>query len=341
MSHSCSLADLAATLGLQLRGDGERIVSRIAPLDQAGPDAISFLGAANHRRFLSETRAGAVIVKPEDVDACPTTALLSDNPYASYARVAQQIYPSSRPEPGVHPSAVVGDGSHLGDGVSIGPLTVLGANCDIGAGTIIGSGCILGDGVVLGVDARLVASVTIGNRVRVGARALLQPGAVIGADGFGFANEDGVWLRIPQVGSVVLGDDVEVGANTTIDRGALEDTVIGDGVKLDNLIMVAHNVRIGEHTAMAGCAGVAGSAIVGARCTIGGGSRINGHIELTDDVHVTGMSMVNRSIDTPGIYSSGMPLMGNREWRKNAVRLKQLDELARRVAALERELKKD
>ncbi len=341
MSLSYRLAELAAAHGLELRGDGERVIDRIAPLDHAGPEAISFLADSKHRPFLTDTRAGAVIVKPADADACPVDALVSDNPYASYARIAQQIYPASRPDPGVHPSAVVGDGCRLGDGVSIGPLVVLGEGCDIGTGTIIGAGCILGDGVVVGADSRLVASVTLYDRVRVGARALLLPGAVIGGDGFGFANENGAWIRIPQVGSVVLGDDVEVGANTTIDRGALEDTVIGNGVKLDNLIMVAHNVRIGEHTALAGCAGVAGSAVIGARCTIGGGSRVTGHVELADDVHISGNSGVSRSIDTPGVYSSGMPLMENREWRKNAVRLRQLDDLARRLKALERKLEQD
>lgn len=339
MSRPFRLADLAAALGLELIGDGERVVSCVAPLERAGPDAVSFLAQSSHRRHLEQTRAGAVIVRPADAGACPTTALLSDNPYASYARIAQKIYPDDRPAPGVHPSAVVADGCHLGHGVSIGPLVALGAQCILGDGVVIGPGCVLGDRVELGAGTRLVANVTVGAGVRIGARALLQPGAVIGADGFGFANDGGAWVKIPQLGSVIIGDDVEVGANTTIDRGALDDTLIGDGVKLDNLIMVAHNVRIGAHSALAGCVGIAGSAVLGQRCTIGGGVGITGHIEVADDVHVAGMSFVNRSVAAPGSYSSGLPLMPTRDWRKNMVRLKQLDELARRVAALEKQLK--
>jgi UDP-3-O-[3-hydroxymyristoyl] glucosamine N-acyltransferase len=339
MSRPIRLADLAAAHGLELRGDGDHMVSAVAPIERAGPEAISFLASASHRPFLAQTRAGAVIVKSADAAACPTAALLSDNPYASYARIAQQLYPSARPEPGVHPTAVIADGCRLGAGVSIGPLAALGTGCVLGDDVIVGPGCVLADRVELGAGSRLVANVSVGEGVRIGARALIQPGAVIGADGFGFANDGGTWVKIPQVGSVIIGDDVEVGANTTIDRGTLEDTVIGDGVKLDNLIMVAHNVRIGAHSALAGCVGIAGSAVLGQRCTVGGGVGINGHIEVVDDVHVAGMSFVNRSVATPGAYASGLPLMPTREWRKNMVRLKQLDELARRVAALEKQLK--
>ena len=340
MSRAYTLAELAEAHDLELRGDGQTVIRRVAPLDRAGPDAIAFLTFASHRRFLADTRAGAVILEAEMADACPTAALVCTNPHATYAHIAQLLHPVEASAPGVHPSAVVGAGCQLGSEVSIGANAVLGDGCILGDRVVIGAGCVLGRRVAVGDDSRLVASVALCDDTLIGRRALLQPGAVLGGDGFGFANDAGRWVRIPQVGRVVLGDDVEVGANTTIDRGAIDDTVIGNGVKLDNLIMIGHNVRIGEHTAMAACVGIAGSVTIGARCTFGGGAIINGHIEIVDDVHVTGNSMVVAGIDQPGLYSSGMPLMGNREWRKNMARLKKLDELARRVAALERDAEK-
>ena len=340
MSRAYTLAELAEAHGLELRGDGQTVIRRVAPLDRAGPDAVAFLTFASHRRFLADTRAGAVILDAEMADACPTAALVCANPHATYARIAQQLHPVEASSLGIHPSAVVGEGCQLGTGISIGANAVLGDGCTLGDRVVVGAGCVLGRRVAVGDDSRLVASVVLCDDTVVGRRALLQPGAVLGGDGFGFANDAGRWVRIPQVGRVVLGDDVEVGANTTIDRGAIDDTVIGNGVKLDNLIMIGHNVRIGEHTAMAACVGIAGSVTIGARCTFGGGAIINGHIEIVDDVHVTGNSMVVAGIDKPGLYSSGMPLMGNREWRKNMARLKKLDELARRVAALERDVEK-
>ncbi|NCF09175.1 MAG: UDP-3-O-(3-hydroxymyristoyl)glucosamine N-acyltransferase [Gammaproteobacteria bacterium] len=340
MSRAYTAAELAESEGLELRGDGDTPIRRVAPLDRAEADAIAFLALASHRHHLATTRAGAVILTAEMAEACPTTALVSPNPHATYARIAQLLHPRAHPPAGIHPSAVVGEGCRLGAGVSIGANAVLGDDCVLGADVVIGAGSVLGNRVTVGDDSRLVASVTLCDDTVVGRRALLQPGAVIGGDGFGFASDDGHWLRIPQIGRVVLGDDVEVGANTTIDRGAIDDTVIGNGVKLDNLIMIGHNVCIGENTAMAACVGIAGSVTIGARCTFGGGAIINGHIEIVDDVHVTGNSMIVAGIDKPGLYSSGMPLMGNREWRKNMARLKKLDELARRVTELERDAEK-
>lgn len=340
MSRAFTAAELAESQGLELRGDGGTLIRRVAPLDRAEGDAIAFLALASHRRHLATTRAGAVILTAEMADACPTTALVCPNPHAAYARIAQLLHPKAPPAPGIHPSAVVGEGCQLGAGVCVGANAVIGDDCVLGSDVVIGAACVLGNRVTVGDDSRLVASVTLCDDTVVGRRALLQPGAVLGGDGFGFANDGGHWLRIPQIGRVVLGDDVEVGANTTIDRGAIGDTEIGNGVKIDNLIMIGHNTRIGDDTAMAACVGIAGSVTIGARCTIGGGAIINGHIEIVDDVHVTGNSMVVAGIDKPGLYSSGMPLMGNREWRKNMARLKKLDELARRVAELERDAKK-
>ena len=340
MSRALRLDELASEIGAELRGDGTLTVSGVAPLHQAQPGSLSFLATAEHRRHLAGTGATAVILREADAGECPAALLLSANPHAAYARAAQLLYPVAAPAAGIHPTAVVAASSSLGEDVSIGPLVAIGERCRIGAGSVLGPGCVLGDDVEIGPGTRLVANVTLCHAVRLGARVLVQPGAVIGGDGFGFANDDGRWVKIPQIGSVVIGDDVEVGANTTIDRGALGDTVIGDGVKLDNQIMVAHNVRIGAHSALAGCVGIAGSAVIGERCTVGGGVGITGHIEVADDVHVTGMSFVNRSVDSAGAYSSGMPLMENREWRKNMVRLKQLDDLARRLAALEKQFNK-
>ncbi|MDX1592740.1 MAG: UDP-3-O-(3-hydroxymyristoyl)glucosamine N-acyltransferase [Gammaproteobacteria bacterium] len=337
MSRSFTVAELAEAHGLELRGDGDTVIHGVASLRAAGPEELSFLAFASNRRHLASTRAGAVILSAEAAADCPTTALVCANPHAVFARVAQQLYPVDRPEPGIHPSAVVADGCDLGPGASIGPHAVIDVGCVIGRDVVVGPGCVLGKRVSLGAGSRLVANVTLGDGVLIGARALLQPGAVVGGDGFGFANDGGRWERVPQIGSVVVGDDVEIGANTTVDRGSIEDTVLGDGVKLDNLIMIGHNVRIGDHTAMAACTGVAGSTVIGARCTIGGHSGISGHLEIADDVHITAYSMVISNVASPGVYSSGVPLMGNREWRKNMVRLRQLDNLARRVVALERD----
>jgi len=331
------LGELAKRVGGEVHGDGDCEITNVATLHNAKPGAVSFLANPHYRQYLTDTAASAVIVSRADLDLCPVNALVVTNPYAAYARVAALLNPAPPAETGIHASAVVGGGCVIHETAWVGPLAVLEDGVRLGARVSIGPGCVIGAGSTLGEDARLVARVTLCQRVVIGKRALVHPGVVIGSDGFGLANEDGVWLKVPQLGGVRIGDDVEIGANTTIDRGALEDTVLEDGVKLDNQIQVAHNVRIGAHTAIAGCVGIAGSAKIGKRCTIGGGAGILGHLEIADDVHITAMSLVTKSLREAGVYSSGTPLEPNPQWRKNVARFRQLDSIARRLSALERE----
>lgn len=335
-----SLAELAVRFGCELRGDPDTCVERVGSLENAGPDAIAFLANARHRRFLAGTRAAAVILAPDLAADCPVAALISANPYAVYARVAASLHPSPALEPGVHKSAAVAPEADMDASAHVGACAVIEAGATIGARVFIGPGCVIGRDCSIGEETRLVANVTLCERVTLGARGLYHPGVVIGADGFGIARVDEAWIKVPQLGAVRIGDDVEVGANTTIDRGALEDTIIEDGVKLDNQIQVAHNVRIGAHTVVAGCTGIAGSTVIGRRCMIGGQVGFVGHLSIADDVVITGRSMVTASIDEPGVYSGGLPLDEAGRWRRNSARFRQLDELARRIARLEKQAAK-
>ncbi len=335
---SFTLAELAQRVGARPVGDAACVIEGVATLTGALPGTITFLTNPRYRKHLQDSKASAVILKEDDLPFCATNALVAANPHLAYAQVAALFAPLPDAVPGVHPSAVVADTARIDPSASIGAHCVIGADCVIGAAAIIGPGCILEHGVSIGSATRLVANVTIYFGCRIGQRSLIHAGAVIGSDGFGFAHDRGAWIKVPQLGAVVLGDDVEVGANTSIDRGAVEDTVIEDGVKLDNQIQVAHNVRIGAHTAMAGCVGVAGSAVIGKHCAIGGGAGILGHLEIVDGVTVTAMSLVTKSLKEPGVYSSGTPLERSEQWHKNTVRFKQLDEMARRLRLLEKEL---
>lgn len=335
-----TLQQLASHTGGQVVGDGNTVIDRVATLETAGPGAISFITNSAYRRYLSDTRASAVILKQSDLELCPVNALVVDNPHAGYAKVASLLYPASSLTPGIHPSAVVDESTSLPGDVSIGPNCYIGAGVRLGEQVSVGPGCVIEDNVEIGAGSRLVANVTVCHACIIGNQALIHPGVVIGGDGFGQANDNGVWLKIPQIGRVVIGDDVEIGANTTIDRGAIEDTMIGDNVKLDNLIQIAHNVHIGSHTVMAACVAVAGSTHIGRNCAIGGAAGIVGHIEITDNVQITGMSLVSHSIREAGVYSSGTPLEPNRLWHKNAVRFKQLNEMAKRIKELESRLRK-
>lgn len=329
------LAELAAYVGAELRGDGEKQIHQVATLAQAGAHDLSFLANPRYRKQLRATAAGAVIVAPETLQECPVDAIVARDPYVAFAKIAALLNPPPAFEPGAHPTAVVHPSARLAAGVHVGPHAVLGENVDVGAGTYIGPGCIVEDNVRIGVGGRLIARVTLCHGTQIGARVLVHPGVVIGSDGFGHANDGGRWIKVPQLGCVIIGDDVEIGANTTIDRGALEDTRIEDGVRLDNLIQVAHNVVIGAHTVVAACTGIAGSTKIGRHCAIGGAVGIVGHLEIADGVQLTAMSLVTRSIRAPGVYSSGAPLQENHLWQKNCVRFKQLDDMARRVKALE------
>jgi UDP-3-O-[3-hydroxymyristoyl] glucosamine N-acyltransferase len=326
-----ALAELATRFALRVHGEGARTIDGVGTLQNAGPTQLSFLANPHYRPLLARTRAGAVIVGANDAAQCPTPALISRNPYADFARVATLFERRTAPRPGVHASAVVDPDAMIDAGACIGPHCVIGARARIEAGAELGPGCIVGADCVIGANTRLVARVTLVERVRLGRRVLIHPGAVLGADGFGLAFDAGHWLKVPQLGGVSVGDDCEIGANTTIDRGAIEDTVLEDDVRLDNQIQIGHNVIIGAHTAMAGCCAVAGSARIGRNCLIAGGVGIVGHIDIADRVQVMAMSLVTHSIREAGEYASGLPAQPNRLWRKNAARLRHLDELARRI----------
>lgn len=329
-----ALAELAERFGLTLHGEGGVHVEGVGTLGAAGPQQLSFLASAQYRGQLAATRAGAVIAREADVAASPVPVLIAADPYVAYARVAALFDHVPAAPPGVHPSAVVSAEASIAEGASIGPFCVVEAGAVVEDGAIVGPHCTIGTDCRVGAGSRLVARVTLVLRVELGRRVLVHPGAVIGADGFGLAFERDHWIKVPQLGGVRIGDDCEIGANTTIDRGAIEDTVLEADVRLDNQIQIAHNVHIGAHTALAGCAAVAGSARIGRYCLIGGGAGILGHLEIADKVTVTARSLVTHSIREPGEYSSGTPIQENRLWRRNAARFKHLDELARRVAQL-------
>jgi UDP-3-O-[3-hydroxymyristoyl] glucosamine N-acyltransferase len=304
---SATLRELADEFGCDLHGDPARLVTRVGTLSGAGPDAVTFLANPLYRPQLPGTRAAAVILEEKERAACPTACLVHREPYLTYAKIATRLCPPPSAVPGVHASAVVASSAEVAASAEIGPHAVIGPGSRIAESAVIGAGCVLGKDVVVGPSTRLVARVTVLDGVRIGARCILHPGTVIGADGFGFAPNAGAWLHIPQVGSVVIGDDVEIGANTTVDRGTIDDTVIENGVKLDNLVQIAHNVRVGEHTVMAAMSGAAGSTKIGKRCMIGGGVVMINQIEICDDVLLLFRSVVSKSIDTPGTYSGALP----------------------------------
>jgi UDP-3-O-[3-hydroxymyristoyl] glucosamine N-acyltransferase len=326
---SLALAELAHEFGLSLVGDPATLITGVATLATAGPGQLAFLANPKYRGQLAGTRAAAVVLSADAVESSPVPALIARNPYASFARIAARFEPRPEQPAGIHPSAVVDASAEIDPSAHVGPFVVIGARSRIGAAAVIGAHSAIGEDCVVGPGCHLVARVTLVTRVRLGARVLIHPGAVLGADGFGLAMDQGAWLKVPQLGGVIVGDDCEIGANTTIDRGALGDTVLEEDVRLDNQIQIAHNVHIGAHTAMAGCSAVAGSARIGRYCLIGGAAGVLGHLEICDRVTITAMSLVSHSIREPGEYSSGTPLMDNRAWRKSAVRFKQLDELAR------------
>jgi UDP-3-O-[3-hydroxymyristoyl] glucosamine N-acyltransferase len=332
-----TLAQLAEEVGGQLQNaDPAGEITGVATLQHAGEGDISFLVNAGYRKFLNGCRASAVILSPDDAADYPAAAIVSSNPYVSYARAAALISPAPVARQGVHASASLDDDCKVDASAWVGPRCIIEQGAVIHAGVQLAGGCFIGAGSVIGADSKLSANVVICHAVIIGERASIAPGAVIGSDGFGLANDGGRWVNVPQLGSVRIGNDVDIGANTTIDRGALEDTVLEDGVRLDNQIQVAHNVRIGAHTAIAGCVGISGSASIGRHCMIGGGAGIVGHLEIADHVIITGMTMVTKSISKPGVYSSGVPAQENETWNRNYARFRQLDKLARKVISLEK-----
>ncbi|NOZ53473.1 MAG: UDP-3-O-(3-hydroxymyristoyl)glucosamine N-acyltransferase [Gammaproteobacteria bacterium] len=332
-----TLGELAKRVDAELVGDANCVIERLATLKNAGAGDIAFFSNPRYRKYLNTTAASAVIISVNERKVLNTNGLVVQNPYVVYARIAGLLHPNVVTEQGIHHSSIIDGSSQVDPTAYVGPNCVIGAGAVIGANSYIGSASIIGKNVCIGEQAYFFGNVTVCSDVVIGDRVILHPGVVIGADGFGLAQEEeeGRWLKIPQLGAVRIGNDVEIGANTTVDRGAIEDTVIDDGVKLDNLIQVAHNVCIGAHTVIAALTGVAGSVKIGKHCTIAGQVGFVGHIEIVDNVVITGKSLITRSITKAGTYSSGMPMMEHKQWRRNSVRYKQLDEIARRLKTLE------
>ncbi len=330
-----TLAEIAARLGGRVLGNAEVEIARVATLEQAGSGDISFLANSKYRSRLGQTRAGALILSDADADETDLPRIVTGNPYAYFAKVSALLNPTPEAVPGVHPHAVIGQGAQIDPTASIAAMAVIGQGVVIGAHSIVGEGCFVGDHVKIGRGVRLYPRVVVYHDCVLGDNLIAHSGAVIGADGFGFAMENGCWIKIPQIGRVVIGKDVEIGANTTIDRGALDDTVIEEGVKLDNQIQIAHGVKIGAHTAIAGCVGIAGSTTIGKRCQIGGSAGILGHLEIADDVTIASFTLIGKSIREAGSYAAIYPFGRTEEWRRNAVHLRHLDEMNRRIKRLE------
>ena len=333
-----SLASIVDLLGGRVSGDAQVEVTQVGTLERAGPLQIAFLANPRYTSRLATTRAGAVILGPEYERLSSSPCIVCDNPYAYFARVSRLFNPPVAPVPGIHPDAHVAPGARIHASAQIGPGAVVAAEAAIGERCIVGAGCCIGERTSIGDDSRLYPGVIVYPDCRIGVRAIVHSGVVIGADGFGIAMDAGRWLKVPQIGRVVIGDDVEIGANTTIDRGAIEDTVIGDGVKLDNQIQIGHNVQVGAHTAMAGCVAIAGSAQIGSHCTLSAGALILGHLSIADRVEVSAATVVTRSLRKAGTYTGLFPIDDHAAWSKNAVLLRHLSELAERVRELEQRL---
>ncbi len=332
-----SLSDLSARFGLELRGDGNLMIDGVGTLTSAASAEITFLANPAYRKQLPETKAGAVILKQEDAELCPANCLVAQDPYLAYARVATLFDPRPVAKPGIHPAAVISDSARIGKNVSIGAHVVIGDECDIGEGCTIGPGTVLEAQCRLGQGCRLFANISLGHGVRLGKRVMIHPGVVIGADGFGIAFATDHWEKVPQVGSVVIGDDCEIGANSCIDRGALGDTVLEEDVRIDNLCQIGHNVRVGAHTAIAGTSGIAGSTTIGKYCLLGGGAGVSGHLEIADRTTIAAYSSVMRSIIKPGTtWSSQFKAQPFGEWQRNLARFRKLDEMATRIRNLEK-----
>ena len=334
-----SLGQLAKQFGCELRGDGNVIVERVASLATADATALSFLSGAAFKPQLAATRAAAVILRAADAAGCPTACLIHDNPYACYARIAAVLHPPEAIVAGIHASAVVAGTARVAASAQVAMHASIGERSSIGENSYVGPGCVVGNDCSIGANCRLIANVSVVQNVLMGDRCIVHPGAVLGADGFGNALTAEGWVKVPQVGSVRIGNDVEIGANTTVDRGALDDTVLEDGVRLDNLVHIAHNVKVGAHTAMAAMTGIAGSTTIGRRCMFAGQAGVVGHIEICDDVVVSGKGMISKSITEPGVYASNLPAEPVSRWNRMVARFRRLDKLIERVSKLENESK--
>jgi UDP-3-O-[3-hydroxymyristoyl] glucosamine N-acyltransferase len=336
---SWSVAKIADFISGEVVGNADHVVNSVATLENAASHQLSFLSNTKYKKFLSMTQAGVVLVDKKPEEKVATNLIVVSDAYVAYAKVATLLNPPRKQQSGIHPTAWIEPSAKLADDVSVGPHAFIGANVKLASGVEIGAGCVVEENVSIAAHSCLRANVTLCYDVVIGERVLIHSGVVIGADGFGIANDKGRWIKVPQLGSVEIGNDVEIGANTTIDRGAIDSTIISDGVKLDNQIQIAHNVFIDEHTVIAGCVGIAGSTQIGKHCAIGGGTGIAGHITICDAVQFTGMSMVTKSIKEPGVYSSGIPVEPSREWHKNVIRYRNLDKFNERLITLEEKQK--
>lgn len=341
MQRSYKLEEIARLINADLKGDPNCIISGIMTLQNAKPGQISFLDNKRYLKYLSHTQASAVILRAEYAADLPCYSLITADPYLAFAKIAKLFEKPRHSFAGIHPTAIIGEQCQIHPSASIAAFCVIGNHASIAEGVVIASGCQLGEDISIAANSRLEPNVTLYADTVIGERVIIHSGSVLGSDGFGLAKEKDAWVKIPQLGKVIIGDDVEIGANVSIDRGALEDTVIAKGVKLDNQIQIGHNVHIGENTAIAGCTGIAGSTHIGKNCMIGGGVCINGHIEIADNVMITGMSSVVHSIHTPGIYSSTQSVQPQREWQKNSARFRQLDKVVKRLKKIERFFAKD
>jgi UDP-3-O-[3-hydroxymyristoyl] glucosamine N-acyltransferase len=331
-----SLGELARRFDCELLGDAQAKVVSVASLRNAGPDSLSFLSGDAFKPQLATTRAVAVILRAADAADCPTASLVHDNPYACYARVAAFLHPTAAVVPGIHPTADIAPSASVSPSAQISAHVSIGERSSVGDNTYIAPGCVIGADCVIGDHGRMLANVTVVHRVTIGRRFILHPGVVVGSDGFGNAMTREGWVKVPQLGGVRIGDDVEIGANSAIDLGALDDTVIEDGVRIDNLVHVAHNVRIGAHTAIAGQCGFSGSVVIGKRCMFGGQGGVAGHVTICDDVIINGQGMVTKNITQPGVYGSGFPSEPVREWNRKVARFRRLENLVERVSKLEK-----
>ncbi|TKB44137.1 UDP-3-O-(3-hydroxymyristoyl)glucosamine N-acyltransferase [Thalassotalea mangrovi] len=334
-----TLAELATKLGGTVMGDGNCVIQKLAALEEAGTGDIAFLANSKYRQHLQHTQASAVILSEDDAQYCPTNALILANPYLGFARVAQLLDTTPAPSEGIAESAVIAADVSFGQNVSIGANTVIESGVQLGDDVRIGANCFIGKCAKIAARSRLWSNISVYHNVIIGEDCLVQANTTIGSDGFGYANDKGRWEKIPQLGAVVIGNRVEIGANTTIDRGALKDTTIADNCIIDNQVQIAHNVEVGEGTAIAGCAVIAGSAKIGKYCVIAGQTGINGHIHIADGTVFTGQAMVVKGTDKAGTYSSGMPAMDNRDWRKTTARLRQLDDMYKRLSKLEKQMR--
>ncbi|MFK8011047.1 MAG: UDP-3-O-(3-hydroxymyristoyl)glucosamine N-acyltransferase [Marinicellaceae bacterium] len=334
-----SLSKLAEKFNLKLDGNGSLIISGVAPLNKANKNQLSFLANSKYTSQLKDSNAGVIIVSESMKADYQGNKLIANDPYVAFAKVASLFQNSNQSFTGIHETAVIAKSAQVEKGVTIGPFSIIGENSIIQSGTVLEARATIGNNCKIGSDCLIKANVVVSYNCSIGNRVIIHPGAIIGADGFGLAREDKGWIKVPQLGAVKIGNDCEIGANTTIDRGTMEDTILEDDVRLDNQIQIAHNVFIGKHTVMAGCSAVAGSAKIGKNCLIGGGVGIIGHLEVCDGVTLQSMALVTRSIKRPGSYSSVAPIQETHEWRKSAVRIKQLDKIAKRVAILEKKIR--